>query len=182
MMLAVDFTASNATQDLHRLSDNSRERALAAAVTLESLKDATGDCDASTTTDEALLTGLNEYQKVILSVGSVIEEYDTDKMIPFLGFGAKVPALSRSKDRSECSYRYNVILFQTHRRLSTLLYCGPQQLGSERHAGYYGGVWSMVRRFLFKDIRVVLHSVILSASLGSTCMGPLILLPFCESA
>jgi hypothetical protein len=97
MMLAVDFTASNATQDLHLLSDNSRERALAAAVTLESLKDATGDCDASTTTDEALLTGLNEYQKVILSVGSVIEEYDTDKMIPFLGFGAKVPTISRSR-------------------------------------------------------------------------------------
>jgi hypothetical protein len=123
MMLAVDFTASNATQDLHRLSDNSRERALAAAVTLESLKDATGDCDASTSTDEALLAGLNEYQKVILSVGSVIEEYDTDKMIPFLGFDAKVPALSRSKDRSESSCFSLVIMLSCFKHTDDCQHC-----------------------------------------------------------
>lgn len=41
-------------------------------------------------TDEAILSGLNEYQKVILSVGSIIAEYDTDKIFPVMGFGAKV--------------------------------------------------------------------------------------------
>jgi hypothetical protein len=99
MMLAVDFTASNntATQNLHHVSRENRELALIAATILESLKDAPGDSDVVSATDEALLAGLNDYQKVILSVGSLIEEYDADKRIPFLGFGAKVPTISRSR-------------------------------------------------------------------------------------
>eukprot|EP01038_Epipyxis_sp_PR26KG_P010276 gene10276-13818_t len=34
--------------------------------------------------------GLNEYQQAILSVGNILEVYDTDKMYPVYGFGAKV--------------------------------------------------------------------------------------------
>ena len=33
----------------------------------------------------------NQYTTAIRSVGSIIEDYDTDKMFPALGFGAKVP-------------------------------------------------------------------------------------------
>ena len=33
---------------------------------------------------------LNEYQRVISSVGSVLESYDTDKMFPVYGFGGRV--------------------------------------------------------------------------------------------
>jgi hypothetical protein len=47
--------------------------------------------------DESILDGLNEYQKVILSVGSIIEEYDTDKIFPLMGFGAKIPNPGRTR-------------------------------------------------------------------------------------
>ena len=33
---------------------------------------------------------LNQYQQAILSVGNVVEPYDTDKMFPVYGFGARV--------------------------------------------------------------------------------------------
>ena len=33
----------------------------------------------------------NEYLQAIQSVGDVVQDYDTDKMFPALGFGAKVP-------------------------------------------------------------------------------------------
>ncbi|KAK2184011.1 hypothetical protein NP493_286g02086 [Ridgeia piscesae] len=36
-------------------------------------------------------TASNDYQKAILAVGGVIQDYDSDKMFPALGFGAKVP-------------------------------------------------------------------------------------------
>ncbi|XP_059182832.1 copine-3-like isoform X2 [Centropristis striata] len=35
--------------------------------------------------------GYNEYQSAIWSVGNVIQDYDSDKMFPAFGFGAKVP-------------------------------------------------------------------------------------------
>ena len=35
---------------------------------------------------------LNEYQNAILSVGSVLEPYDSDKLYPVYGFGARVRA------------------------------------------------------------------------------------------
>uniref|UniRef100_A0A3P8W157 Copine-3 n=1 Tax=Cynoglossus semilaevis TaxID=244447 RepID=A0A3P8W157_CYNSE len=35
--------------------------------------------------------GFNEYLAAIWSVGNVIQDYDSDKMFPVLGFGAKVP-------------------------------------------------------------------------------------------
>ena len=33
----------------------------------------------------------NQYTTAIKAVGSIIEDYDTDKMFPALGFGARVP-------------------------------------------------------------------------------------------
>lgn len=33
----------------------------------------------------------NEYLNAIQSVGSILQYYDTDKNIPFLGFGARIP-------------------------------------------------------------------------------------------
>ncbi|XP_033125258.1 copine-3-like [Anneissia japonica] len=33
----------------------------------------------------------NEYTKAIIAVGEVIQDYDTDKLFPALGFGAKIP-------------------------------------------------------------------------------------------
>uniref|UniRef100_A0AAV2MEN3 C2 domain-containing protein n=1 Tax=Knipowitschia caucasica TaxID=637954 RepID=A0AAV2MEN3_KNICA len=33
----------------------------------------------------------NEYLKVLLSVGDICQDYDSDKMIPAFGFGAKIP-------------------------------------------------------------------------------------------
>lgn len=33
----------------------------------------------------------NEYLNAIQSVGSILQYYDTDKDIPFFGFGAKIP-------------------------------------------------------------------------------------------
>jgi hypothetical protein len=35
-------------------------------------------------------TQLNEYQQALDQVGRVVEQYDTDKMFPVYGFGAKV--------------------------------------------------------------------------------------------
>lgn len=32
----------------------------------------------------------NEYQRAMMAVGNVLEPYDTDKMFPMFGFGAKV--------------------------------------------------------------------------------------------
>jgi hypothetical protein len=34
---------------------------------------------------------LNPYQRAIMSVGNVVLEYDSDKMVPAYGFGAKIP-------------------------------------------------------------------------------------------
>jgi hypothetical protein len=34
----------------------------------------------------------NQYTTAIRAVGSIIEDYDTDKMFPGLGFGAKIPS------------------------------------------------------------------------------------------
>jgi hypothetical protein len=34
---------------------------------------------------------LNQYQQAIISVGNIIQEYDTDKSFPVYGFGAKLP-------------------------------------------------------------------------------------------
>ena len=40
---------------------------------------------------ETLILGeLNDYQKVILSVGSIVQDYDTDKKFPLMGFGARL--------------------------------------------------------------------------------------------
>ncbi|XP_071785739.1 copine-3-like isoform X2 [Asterias amurensis] len=36
-------------------------------------------------------TAPNEYTKAIVAVGGVIQDYDSDKMFPALGFGAKIP-------------------------------------------------------------------------------------------
>ncbi|KAK2509967.1 hypothetical protein MC885_004332 [Smutsia gigantea] len=36
-------------------------------------------------------TGVNEYLTALWSVGSVIQDYDTDKLFPAFGFGAQVP-------------------------------------------------------------------------------------------
>nr|XP_039249709.1 copine-3-like [Styela clava] len=38
---------------------------------------------------------LNEYMQALLAVGSVIQDYDTDKLFPAFGFGAKVPPGNR---------------------------------------------------------------------------------------
>jgi Copine. len=35
--------------------------------------------------------GYNCYEQAILAVASIIEDYDSDKMFPVLGFGAKIP-------------------------------------------------------------------------------------------
>lgn len=35
-------------------------------------------------------TSLNQYQQAIQAVGRVVEEYDTDKLFPVFGFGARV--------------------------------------------------------------------------------------------
>jgi hypothetical protein len=75
---------------LHHITMYTNEKAVESAVILRSLKDAEADSEATTCTDEALMAGLNDYQKVILSVGSIIEEYDSDKKIPVVGFGAKL--------------------------------------------------------------------------------------------
>lgn len=34
---------------------------------------------------------MNSYEQAIWSVVSIIEDYDTDKQFPVLGFGAKIP-------------------------------------------------------------------------------------------
>ena len=34
---------------------------------------------------------LNQYQTAIMSVGEIIQDYDSDKMFPALGFGARIP-------------------------------------------------------------------------------------------
>ncbi|XP_067929315.1 copine-8-like isoform X2 [Watersipora subatra] len=36
-------------------------------------------------------TGLNQYATALLSVGNIIQDYDSDKMFPALGFGGKLP-------------------------------------------------------------------------------------------
>lgn len=36
----------------------------------------------------------NDYQKAILSVGEILNYYDSDKKYPVYGFGAKVPTLN----------------------------------------------------------------------------------------
>lgn len=34
---------------------------------------------------------MNQYEQAILSVGRIIQDYDSDKQFPVLGFGAKMP-------------------------------------------------------------------------------------------
>ena len=43
--------------------------------------------------DRSGLGRLNEYQNAILSVGSVLEPYDSDKLYPVYGFGARLRGL-----------------------------------------------------------------------------------------
>lgn len=70
LMVAVDFTASNGHPldeiSLHRLPKN-----------------------FNYTGSVRNVTQLNQYQKAIWSVGRILEDYDTDKMIPVYGFGAE---------------------------------------------------------------------------------------------
>ena len=35
--------------------------------------------------------GMNQYELAIKSVGEIIEDYDSDKLFPTLGFGARIP-------------------------------------------------------------------------------------------
>lgn len=37
----------------------------------------------------------NYYEQAIAAVGSIIEDYDSDKMFPVLGFGARLPPIGR---------------------------------------------------------------------------------------
>jgi hypothetical protein len=89
VQFAIDYTQSNDYQksgpkSLHRLPEGSRQRAMDAVALLTS-----ADGNDIDVTDEGVLSGLNDYQKVILSVGSIIEEYDTDKNLTVIGFCAK---------------------------------------------------------------------------------------------
>ena len=34
---------------------------------------------------------LNQYQRAIQAVGEIVQDYDTDKYFPVLGFGARLP-------------------------------------------------------------------------------------------
>jgi hypothetical protein len=43
-------------------------------------------------------TAHNQYQQAILSVGKILEEYDTDKKYPVYGFGGKMKKLSNKDD------------------------------------------------------------------------------------
>lgn len=43
----------------------------------------------------------NSYQKAILSVGSIIENYDSDKSFPVYGFGG-IPRHMKKKEISHC--------------------------------------------------------------------------------
>jgi hypothetical protein len=43
------------------------------------------------------LLDTNQYLKAITSVGSILENYDTYKEIPVLGFGAKIPYLTPNR-------------------------------------------------------------------------------------
>lgn len=105
----MDFTQSNDNQkkgpkSLHRLTAESKAKALASIDLLDRVQQLSAAADQGAAlegssldmlnidiTDEAILNGLNEYQKVILSVGSIIAEYDTNnKQFPVMGFGAKV--------------------------------------------------------------------------------------------
>ena len=33
----------------------------------------------------------NHYEQAIMAVGEIIQDYDSDKLFPILGFGAKIP-------------------------------------------------------------------------------------------
>ena len=37
------------------------------------------------------ILGLNQYEMAIQSVGPIIEDYDSDGLMPVLGFGARLP-------------------------------------------------------------------------------------------
>jgi hypothetical protein len=92
---AVDYTQSNdyrqkGNVSLHRLTDSSTARAMEFIRLLAQAQLYENNEPGIDVTDEAILSGLNDYQKVILSVGSIIEEYDTDKIFPVMGFGAKI--------------------------------------------------------------------------------------------
>lgn len=59
----------------------------------------------SSNINPSLITGnkLNPYQKVILGVGEVLLDYDSDKMVPLYGFGATLDfPNNRSRETSHC--------------------------------------------------------------------------------
>uniref|UniRef100_A0A915IT44 Copine C-terminal domain-containing protein n=1 Tax=Romanomermis culicivorax TaxID=13658 RepID=A0A915IT44_ROMCU len=38
---------------------------------------------------------LNQYQRALTAVGEIIQDYDSDKLFPVLGFGARLPPEGR---------------------------------------------------------------------------------------
>lgn len=77
--IAVDFTGSNGTQtssnSLHYINPGSESTKKTSEFFKKSGK----------------FNFLNDYQKAILSIGSILQNYDSDKKIPIFGFGAKWP-------------------------------------------------------------------------------------------
>jgi hypothetical protein len=64
-------------------------------------------CATAVLTSRFFDTGAyNPYQNVIVSVGKILETYDTDKMYPVYGFGAKVRKPDGSL--SECQHCFPV--------------------------------------------------------------------------
>ena len=113
--VGIDFTASNRTfthkKSLHYLPETAKAASMLAVQRVQALSRGERASDADDyavdgydhsdgaavspasmedTIESLVMTGLNDYQKVLLSVGSIIQEYDTDKKFPMMGFGARL--------------------------------------------------------------------------------------------
>ena len=47
----------------------------------------------------------NQYSSAIINVGNVVQDYDTDKMFPVFGFGAKIPPNGQVSHMFPCNFQ-----------------------------------------------------------------------------
>lgn len=50
-----------------------------------------GDPNSPTSLHYTGSTEMNQYEQALTAVGEIIQDYDSDKLFPVLGFGARIP-------------------------------------------------------------------------------------------
>merc|ERR1719454_808340 len=69
----------------------------------------------------------NQYVQAIQSVGEIIQDYDTDKLFPVYGFGARIPPNGQVSHMFPCNFQnHNPFVQDVNGILEVYRHCLPQ--------------------------------------------------------